>query len=58
MEEKNYHIERYCKRPKGRIYRDVRFYVDGHVVEVCNLLTKTDELALQIAKELLNKALQ
>ena len=48
----NVKVEQYKNRPNGRLYRNVRFFVSGGVVEVEDILTASDEIALEKARKM------
>ena len=54
----NIRIEQYRKSSGGKIYRCVRFLVGGHVIEIYDIKTDSDEAALQKARKLLAKAIE
>ena len=51
-----YSVERYRKSVGGKFYRTVRCRVSGILIEVNDLVTDTDEQAIEKAKELLKTA--
>ena len=55
--EKNYTVEAFRKRAGGKVYRDVRFRAGTNVITVSDIVTATDEKAVQKARELLRTAL-
>lgn len=54
----NIGIEQYRKRKGGKIYRCVRFFVCGYVIEIADIVTDSDEAALQKARKLLSNAIK
>lgn len=56
--KKDVFIDTYCKRPKGKIYRDVRFHVKGGTVEVNNLLCASNDAAYEMAKHKIKQAIE
>ena len=52
----NVKVEQYENRPNGRLYRNVRFFVTGGVVEVEDILTTSDEKALEKARKMVMEA--
>lgn len=54
--KKSVYIDEYCKRPKGKIYRDVRFHVKGGCILIENILAASNNAAYQKAKEMLKQA--
>ena len=51
-------VEQYRKRRGGKMYRCVRFFVDGYTIEIADIKTDSDEAALQKAKKLLAKVMK
>lgn len=56
--KENVYIDVFKKRPKGKIYRDVRFHVGNKCITIEDLITPTNEAAYEKAKGLLKKALE
>jgi hypothetical protein len=54
----NIGIEQYRKSRGGKIYRCVRFFVGGYVIEIADIKSDSDEAALQKARKLLTEALK
>lgn len=52
----NVRVEQYKNRPNGMLYRNVRFFVYGGVVEVEDILTTSDEKALEKARKMIKEA--
>lgn len=53
---KRYDKRKYKNRPNGRLYRNVRFFVTGGIVEVEDILTASDEKALEKARKMVMEA--
>ncbi len=49
-------VEQYKNRPNGKLYRNVRFFVTGGVVEVEDILTTSDEKAVEKARKMVMEA--
>ena len=56
--KENVFIDAYCKRPKGKIYREVRFHVKGATISIEDILTASNDAAYEKAKKLLKQAIE